>query len=114
MLSFPDKATGSLLLAIQNPGLIKARPVVYEGKVYFTSWSRYVTCLDAKQEELWKREIDPSFYYAPATGNPVIYEGQLIITTPKYIVMALLETGQELWRTEADQGRLLLSHHLAG
>ena len=97
-----DAQNGKLLWQYPHEGLIKVRPAVHEGKVYFTAWSRYVTCLDAQTgEKIWEREIDPSFYYAPATGNPTVYAGQLIITTPKYIVMALdLATGQELWRTE--------------
>jgi outer membrane protein assembly factor BamB len=98
-----DAATGKLVWQSEDGNLIKVKPAIADGKVYFTSWGGLVTCLAADTGALiWQKQIDSSFYYAPATGDPLVASGKLIITTPRNRVIALdLLTGEKLWQAES-------------
>lgn len=82
-------------------GFVEARPMVYEGKVYFGSWGNTFYALNAEtgaQSWSWTNGASNRMF-SPAACWPVAVDDKAYIVSPdRYMTVLDTESGREIWR----------------
>lgn len=86
-------------------GLIESRPAIQDEKIIFTSWDRYVHCLNRfSGSVIWRFNRQSSFYYAPAACWPAVSQDKVFIVDPaRYLTAINLFTGASIWESNVPE-----------
>lgn len=91
-----DSKKGKLIWKFKAADAVTAKPLFYEGKLFFSCLDGNVYCLDKNGEEVWRFKTGDPVLYSPAACNGKIYFGScdsnFYCITPE---------GKEVWRFKA-------------
>lgn len=99
-----DLKTGKQLWAFNDvAGSIVGKPLLYDGKVIFGSWGRFLYALNQTNGQLvWKwSNGHPNRMFSPAMCTPVAHNGVVYVAAPDRVLNAInANNGISLWRNK--------------
>lgn len=107
-LTAMSEADGGFVWRYQTGGAVKSTPVVWDGKVFATSWSRKLLCLDADDGKLlWELEVG-----GRSMSSPTLVEelGSLYFGSEDGFLYSVdIRTGKVRWKRESGKAAYMAS-----